>query len=213
MYSCLPPALPLVCLALCGLRPWRCDGSRSLLVGGIFLLLFSLVCLGFMSYLGRCGHFDFLKMKLIKSSPSSLHSGDASSIVGGCVEVDLWWISLDLVHLLSDLRFSSLVMDATLVCWSFGALARRLPVSTTTSSFSTSFARLQWGRGVDGGTPSARLSSCNRRQVVQWPPPIGNKCQQFCTSLVQSLYYVPDSYFWSEGVLLLGFLVLMLRIM
>jgi hypothetical protein len=32
-------------------------------------------------------------------------------------------------------------------------------------------------------------------------PPIGNKCRQFCTSLVQSLYYVPDSYFRSEGVL------------
>jgi hypothetical protein len=31
-------------------------------------------------------------------------------------------------------------------------------------------------------------------------PPIGNKCQQFCTSLVQSLYYVPDSYFRSEGI-------------
>jgi hypothetical protein len=42
-------------------------------------------------------------------------------------------------------------------------------VSTTTSSFSTSFAWLQWGRGVDGITPSVRLSACNRRQVVQWP--------------------------------------------
>jgi hypothetical protein len=31
-------------------------------------------------------------------------------------------------------------------------------------------------------------------------PPIGNKYRQFYTSLVQSLYYVPDSYFWSEGV-------------
>jgi hypothetical protein len=31
-------------------------------------------------------------------------------------------------------------------------------------------------------------------------PPIGNNCRQFCTSLVQSLYYVPDSYFHSEGV-------------
>jgi hypothetical protein len=31
-------------------------------------------------------------------------------------------------------------------------------------------------------------------------PPIGNKCRQFCISLVQSLYYVPDSYFRSEGV-------------
>jgi hypothetical protein len=31
-------------------------------------------------------------------------------------------------------------------------------------------------------------------------PPIGNKCRQFCTSLIQNLYYVFDSYFWSEGV-------------
>jgi hypothetical protein len=31
-------------------------------------------------------------------------------------------------------------------------------------------------------------------------PPIGNQCRQFCTSLLQNLYYVPDSYFWSEEV-------------
>jgi hypothetical protein len=31
-------------------------------------------------------------------------------------------------------------------------------------------------------------------------PPIGNKCQRFCTSFVQSLYYIPDSYFQSKGV-------------
>jgi hypothetical protein len=31
-------------------------------------------------------------------------------------------------------------------------------------------------------------------------PPIGNNCRQFYTNLVQSLYYVPDSYFRSEGV-------------
>jgi hypothetical protein len=35
-------------------------------------------------------------------------------------------------------------------------------------------------------------------------PPIGNKCRQFCTSLVQNLYYVSDSYLRSEGVLDLG---------
>jgi hypothetical protein len=34
-------------------------------------------------------------------------------------------------------------------------------------------------------------------------PPIRNKCRQFCTSLVQSLYYIPDSYFRSEGVVIL----------
>jgi hypothetical protein len=31
-------------------------------------------------------------------------------------------------------------------------------------------------------------------------PPIGNKCRQLCTNLVQSLYYVSDSYFRSEGI-------------
>jgi hypothetical protein len=36
-------------------------------------------------------------------------------------------------------------------------------------------------------------------------PPIGNKCRQFCTGLVQSLYYVPDSYFRSQGVLVFLF--------
>jgi hypothetical protein len=39
---------------------------------------------------------------------------------------------------------------------------------------------------------------CLNMKVVL--PPIGNKCRQFCTSLVQSLYYVSDSYFRSEGV-------------
>ena len=75
----------------------------------------------------------------IKVSTPSPCSGGASSIVGGRVEVCLrriylWWICSDLVVVrlrsrvfgldLSDLRYSSSV--AVLVCWSYGALARRL---------------------------------------------------------------------------------------
>ena len=78
----------------------------------------------------------------IKVSPPSPRSGDASSIVGGCVEVCLrriylWWICSDLVVVrlrssvfgldFSDLRYSSSAAVAVLVRWSYGALARRLP--------------------------------------------------------------------------------------
>ena len=78
----------------------------------------------------------------IKVSPPRPRSGDASSIIGGCVEVCLrqiylWWIFLDLVvvRLRScvfglnpfNLRYSSLAAVAVLVRWSYGALARRLP--------------------------------------------------------------------------------------
>ena len=78
----------------------------------------------------------------IKVSPPSPHSGGASSIVGGRVEVCLrqiylWWICSDLVVVrlrsrvfgldLSDLRYSSSAAVAVLVRWSYGALARRLP--------------------------------------------------------------------------------------
>ena len=48
-----------------------------------------------------------------------------------------WWICLDLVVVClrscvfrldpSDLRYSSMAADAILVCWFYGALARRLP--------------------------------------------------------------------------------------
>ncbi len=78
----------------------------------------------------------------IKVSPPSPHSGGASSIVGGRVEVCLrriylWWICSDLVGVrlrscvfgldLSDLRYSSSAAVAVLVRWSYGALARQLP--------------------------------------------------------------------------------------
>jgi hypothetical protein len=42
------------------------------------------------------------------------------------------------------------------------------------------------------------LRSCFEEKHIL--PPIENKCRQFCTSLVQSLYYIPDSYFRSERV-------------
>ena len=78
----------------------------------------------------------------IKVSPPSPRSGDASSIIGGRVEVCLrriylWWICSDLVVVRlrscvfgldpSDLRYFSSAAVAVLGCWSYGALARRLP--------------------------------------------------------------------------------------
>ena len=78
----------------------------------------------------------------IKVSPPSPRSGGASSIVGGRVEVCLrqiylWWICSDLVVVRlrscvfgldpSDLRYFSSAAVAVLGCWSYGALARRLP--------------------------------------------------------------------------------------
>ena len=78
----------------------------------------------------------------IKVSPPSLRSGGASSIIGGRVEVCLrqiylWWICSDLVVVClcscafglnhSDLRYFSSAAVAVLGCWSYGALARRLP--------------------------------------------------------------------------------------
>ena len=77
----------------------------------------------------------------IKVSPPSPRSDDASSIVGGCVEVCfrriyLWWICSDLVVVrlrscvfgldFFDLRYSSSAVVAVLVRWSYGDLARRL---------------------------------------------------------------------------------------
>ena len=78
----------------------------------------------------------------IKVSPPSPRSNGASSIVGGCVEVCLrqiylWWICSDHVVVRlrscvfgldpSDLRYFSSAAVAVLGCWSYGALARRLP--------------------------------------------------------------------------------------
>ena len=78
----------------------------------------------------------------IRFSPPSPRPGGVSSIVGGRVEVCLrricpWWICSDLVVVRlrscvfrldpSDLRYSSTAAVAVLLCWSYGALARRLP--------------------------------------------------------------------------------------
>ena len=78
----------------------------------------------------------------IKVSPPRPCSGGASSTVGGRVEVCLgriylWWICSDLVvvRLRScvfgldppDVRYFSSAAVAVLGCWSYGALARRLP--------------------------------------------------------------------------------------
>ena len=78
----------------------------------------------------------------IKVFPPSPRSGGVSSIVGGRVEVCLrqiylWWICSDLVVVRprscvfgfdpSGLCYFSSAMIAVLGCWSYGALARRLP--------------------------------------------------------------------------------------
>ena len=78
----------------------------------------------------------------IKVSPPSPCSGGASNIIGGRVEVCLrqiylWSICLDVVVVRlrscvfdldpSDLCYFSSAAVAVLWCWSYGALARRLP--------------------------------------------------------------------------------------
>ena len=85
----------------------------------------------------------------IRSLPPSLRSDDVPSVVGGCVEVCLWWISSDLASMClrwirldpifvrlrlcvkkldaSDLSISSSAAVAVLVRWFSVAVARRLP--------------------------------------------------------------------------------------
>ena len=78
----------------------------------------------------------------IRFSPPRSHSGGTSSITGARVEVCLrwiylWWICSDLIVVRlrscvfgldpSDLRYFSSAAVAVLGCWSYGALARRLP--------------------------------------------------------------------------------------
>ena len=106
----------------------------------------------------------------IKVSPPSLYSGDASSIIGGRVEVCLrriylWWICLDLVVVRlrscvfglnpSNLRYSSLAAVAILVRWSYGALARQLPDYLIQQVLPSS--------GDDSSAPSARFIAYSRR--------------------------------------------------
>jgi hypothetical protein len=76
--------------------------------------MFFLVCLGFMSYSERRGGGDSTEDG-IRPSPYIPCLGGASSITGGRVELCLRRISLDLVGVLSNLRFSSLAMAVALV--------------------------------------------------------------------------------------------------
>jgi hypothetical protein len=69
-------------------------------------------------------------------------------------------ISLDLVVVSSDLRFSFAARVAALVRWSF---VTNFCLSTTTNSTTISFAWLQRGSGKDDGAPLAHWSACSRR--------------------------------------------------
>ena len=110
-------------------------GGRALLLIDFFNL--ARVCVLLRKTRRRRLHEDGIKV-----SPPSPRSGDASSIVGGRVEVCLrqiylWWICSDLVVVrlrscvfgldFSDLHYSSSAAVAVLVRWFYGALARRLP--------------------------------------------------------------------------------------
>jgi hypothetical protein len=109
----------------------------------------------------------------INVSLPSPHSGGASSIVGGRVEVSP--ADLSSVDLLGSGYCSSIF-----VCLRVGSFRSTLffigggccsvalflwSLSTTTSRLSTttSFARLRRGRGDNGAAPSARLRACSRR--------------------------------------------------
>jgi hypothetical protein len=106
------------------MAPCRREGFRSLF--RLFFVVF----------------FGMVRQQLhqvrIKSSPPYPRSGGSSSTSAGRVESCIRRISWDLVgfrvrlcgfrSFSSDQRLSSLAMVAALVCWSFGALARQLPI-------------------------------------------------------------------------------------
>ena len=115
------------------------DPSKGRREGSILVFFFNLVRV---CVLLRKARRQRLPEDGIKVSPPSPHSGGASSIVGGRVEmclrqIYLWCICSDLevVRLRScvfgldpsDLRYFSSAAVAVLGCWSYGALARRLP--------------------------------------------------------------------------------------
>jgi hypothetical protein len=91
----------------------------------------------FCIFFGMVRRRRYLEVR-ISSSPPYPRSDGASSTGGGRVESCVRQISWDLVgfrdrlcvfgSVSSDERFSSSAMVATLVLWSFWALARRLPV-------------------------------------------------------------------------------------
>jgi hypothetical protein len=116
--------------------------------GSIFLMFF---CFVRVSVLLIDAMRRRLSVDVVRSSPSSPPFGDVSSIVGGRVEVSLWWISWDSVGVClrwihvdpvfarlcpcvwrlgpSDLCFYSSAAVAVLVRWSYEALARQHPDS------------------------------------------------------------------------------------
>ena len=147
-------------------RPWRCGGSQPPAGGRdpvLILVRFS-VLVGAM-WRRRCPLVGIM-------SPTFYPRSDGvSSIVGGradvclcrisrdSVEAGLRWICLDPVFVRlrsgvyrfdpSDLRLSSSAMVATLVRWSYGTLARRLPDSLLQQGLS--------GSGEGGAMTAARL--------------------------------------------------------
>ena len=109
----------------------------------------------------------------IKVSPPSPRSGGASSIVGGRVEVCLrqiylWWICSDLVVVRlcscafgldpSCLHYFSSATVVVLGCWSYGALARRLPDCL--------LQQVVPGSGDGGAMTAARLRLASMLVVV-----------------------------------------------
>jgi hypothetical protein len=114
------------------LEAWRTTASRRWEdFCSSFRLFFGVF---FIKMVKRRLHFEVR----IRSSPPYPRSGGASCAGGGRVESCARRISWDPVgfrvrwcdfkSVSSDLRFSSLAMVAALVRWSFGALARRLPI-------------------------------------------------------------------------------------
>ena len=110
----------------------------------------------------------------IRSSPPYPRSGGACSADGGRVELcarRISWDSVgfrvswcDFMSVSSDLWLSSLAMVTALVCWSFGTLARRLPVCLLQQPLlRQALPDSGDGRGEDSGAPSARASVCSRR--------------------------------------------------
>ena len=113
------------------MEAWRITASRR---REVFRSLFRFLSSVFFEMVRRRLHLEVR----IRSSSSYPRSGGASSADGGRVEAFVRRISWDPVRFRvrpcgcrsgsSDLRLSSLAMVTALVRWSFGALARRLPV-------------------------------------------------------------------------------------
>ena len=116
----------------------------------------------------------------IKVSPPSPHSGGASSIVGGCVEVCLriclWWIFSDLFVVClclcvfrldpSDLHYSSSTAVAVLVRLFYRALARRLP-----DCLLQQIAEIKiTSRSVDHLATTKSTEASQRRAAIIAPP-------------------------------------------